>query len=85
MSGPKRAPAVVEGPLAGKSVVVTGSIEGHTRDSVKELLTSLGAKVTDSISKSTDYLVAGEGGGSKRAKAEKLGVPVVKLEELEIG
>ena len=83
MSGPRRAPAAASGPLAGKSVVVTGSIEGHTRESIKEHLTSLGAKVTDSVSKSTDYLVAGEGGGSKRAKAEKLGVPVVKLEELE--
>jgi len=39
--------------------------------------------VTDSISKKTDYLVAGEGGGSKRAKAEKLGVAVVSLDELE--
>jgi DNA ligase (NAD+) len=81
MSGPRRAPA--EGPLNGRTVVVTGSVEGHTRDSIREHLESLGAKVTDSISKKTDYLVAGEGGGSKRAKAEKLGVPVVSLDELE--
>ncbi|MDX6551629.1 MAG: ligase, partial [Gaiellales bacterium] len=72
-----------DGPLTGKTVVVTGAFEGHTRDSIREHLTGLGAKVTDSISKKTDYLVAGEGGGSKRAKAEKLGVPVVTLEELE--
>jgi DNA ligase (NAD+) len=83
MSGPRRAAAAAEGPLSGKTVVVTGSIEGHTRDSIREHLESLGAKVTDSISKKTDYLVAGEGGGSKRAKAEKLGVPVVSLDELE--
>ncbi len=82
MSGPRRAPAA-EGPLSGTTVVVTGSIEGHTRDSIRDHLESLGAKVTDSISKKTDYLVAGEGGGSKRAKAEKLGVPVVSLDELE--
>jgi DNA ligase (NAD+) len=83
MSGPRRAPVAAAGPLAGKTVVVTGSVEGHTRDSIKEHLAALGARVTDSVSKSTDYLVAGEGGGSKRAKAEKLGVPVVTLEELE--
>ena len=83
MSGPRRAAAATEGPLSGKTVVVTGSIEGHTRDSIREHLELLGAKVTDSISKKTDYLVAGEGGGSKRAKAEKLGVPVVSLDELE--
>jgi DNA ligase (NAD+) len=83
MSGPRRAAAAAEGPLSGKTVVVTGSIEGHTRDSIREHLESLGAKVTDSISKKTDYLVAGEGGGSKRTKAEKLGVPVVSLDELE--
>ena len=72
-----------DGPLSGAVVVVTGSIEGYTRDWIREHLESLGAKVTDSISKKTDYLVAGEGGGSKRAKAEKLGVAVVTLEELE--
>jgi DNA ligase (NAD+) len=78
-----RRAAPAEGPLSGKTVVVTGSIEGHSRDSIREHLESLGAKVTDSVSKKTDYLVAGEGGGSKREKAEKLGVPVVTLDELE--
>src|SRR5207248_1245847 len=82
MQGPRRVRAA-GGPLDGKVVVVTGSIEGHTRDSIREHLESLGAKVTDSVSKKTDYVVAGEGGGSKRDKAEKLGVPVVTLDELE--
>ena len=50
---------------------------------VRDHLTAMGAKVTDSISKKTDYLIAGDGGGSKREKAEQLGVPVVTLEELE--
>jgi DNA ligase (NAD+) len=81
MSGPRRERAA-GGPLAGKVVVVTGAIEGHTRDSIREHLAAMGAKVTDSVSKKTDYLIAGEGGGSKREKAEKLGVPVVTLEEL---
>jgi DNA ligase (NAD+) len=81
MSGPRRERAV-DGPLAGKVVAVTGAIEGYTRDSIRDHLTALGAKVNDSISKKTDYLVAGEGGGSKREKAEKLGVPVVTLDEL---
>jgi DNA ligase (NAD+) len=82
MTGPRRERAV-DGPLAGKVVVVTGAIEGHTRDSIRDHLTSMGAKVTDSVSKKTDLLIAGEGGGSKREKAEQLGVPVVTLEELE--
>jgi len=85
LTGPRRAAAPTEGPLAGKTVVVTGSIEGHTRDSIRDHLTALGAKVTNSVSASTDYLVAGEGGGSKRAKAEELGVAVVTLDELESG
>ena len=83
MSGPKRATAApVEGPLSGLTVVVTGSIEGYTRDSIRDHLAEQGAKVTDSVSKKTDYVVAGEGGGSKRDKAVKLGVPVVTLDEL---
>jgi DNA ligase (NAD+) len=82
LSGPIRERRDPEGPLAGLSVVVTGSIEGYTRDSIREHLTSLGAKVGNSISAGTDYLVAGSGGGSKRAKAEKLGVAVVTLDEL---
>ena len=84
LSGPRRE-RVAEGPLAGKVVVVTGAIEGYTRDSIRDHLAALGAKVTDSVSKKTDYLIAGQGGGSKREKAEKLGVPVVTLEELEAG
>jgi DNA ligase (NAD+) len=83
MSGPRRSTsAPVEGPLSGLTVVVTGSIEGYTRDSIRDHLTGKGAKVTNSVSKTTDYVVAGEGGGSKRDKADKLGVPVVTLDEL---
>ena len=81
MSGPKRAPAA--GPLSGKTFVVTRTHEGHTRDSIAAHLASLGAKVTASVSASTDYVLAGEGGGSKRSKAETLGVPVIDLAELE--
>jgi DNA ligase (NAD+) len=81
MSGPKRAPAA--GPLSGTTFVVTGTLEGHTRDSIAAHLASLGAKVTASVSASTDYVLAGEGGGSKRSKAEKLGVPVIDLAELD--
>jgi DNA ligase (NAD+) len=84
LEGPIRTPqeAAPDGPLAGKTIVVTGTLEGHTRESIAELLTSLGAKVTNSITGSTSYLLAGEGGGSKRAKAEKAGVEIIDLDEL---
>jgi len=81
MTGPRRAQAPA-GPLAGKTFVVTGTLEGFSRDGIAEHLTGLGAKVTNSVSKSTDYLLAGAGGGSKRAKAEELGVPVLTEAEL---
>jgi DNA ligase (NAD+) len=83
LEGPRREPATEEGPLAGKTMVVTGSFDGYTRDSIVEHLASLGARVTNSVSGSTDFLLAGEGGGSKRARAEALGVRVIDLEELE--
>lgn len=67
----------VQGPLSGKTVVVTGSLAGYTRDSIKAALEAAGAKVTDSVSKKTDLLVAGEAAGSKLNKASDLGIKVV--------
>jgi DNA ligase (NAD+) len=64
-------------PLEGWTVVVTGTLEGFTRDEAKEALESRGAKVTGSVSKKTSAVVAGENPGSKLTKAEELGVPVL--------
>jgi DNA ligase (NAD+) len=63
--------------LAGWTVVVTGTLEGFSRDEAKEALEARGAKVTGSVSRRTSAVVVGEGPGSKLAKAEELGVPVV--------
>jgi DNA ligase (NAD+) len=64
------------GPLAGKTVVVTGSIEGYTRTGITELLERLGAKVAGSVSKRTQLVIAGEEAGSKLDKARELGIEV---------
>jgi DNA ligase (NAD+) len=61
--------------LEGLTVVVTGSLERFTRDSVKEAIISRGGKASGSVSKKTDYVVVGENAGSKADKAEQLGVP----------
>jgi DNA ligase (NAD+) len=82
MQGPRRAQEPA-GPLAGKTFVVTGTLEGFSRDGIAEHLAGLGAKVTTTVSSSTDYLLAGAGGGSKRAKAEQLGVAVISEADLE--
>lgn len=66
-----------DGPLAGKVFVVTGTLPTLSRDQAKELIRAAGGKVTDSVSKTTGYLVAGEAAGSKLEKARKLGVPVI--------
>jgi DNA ligase (NAD+) len=71
---------VEDAPLTGKTFVITGTLPDMTRDEASERLTALGAKVTGSVSKKTTALVAGEAGGSKLAKAEKLGVPVLDAE-----
>jgi DNA ligase (NAD+) len=70
-------------PLDGKTVVLTGSLESMTRDEAKAKLQALGAKVTGSVSKKTDYVVAGEAAGSKLDKAESLGVTVLDEKGLE--
>ena len=70
-------------PLFGKRIVVTGRMEGHDRDEIKELLRKCGALVSDSVSSHTDYLFAGEAAGSKLQKAEALGVSVVRGKDIE--
>lgn len=69
--------------LAGKSVVVTGSFDSKSRDEIKAEVKDSGGKCSSSISKKTDYLVAGSGGGSKLTTANLLGVKVITLEQLE--
>ncbi|MFD3524627.1 NAD-dependent DNA ligase LigA [Streptomyces sp. NPDC058653] len=64
-------------PLAGLTVVVTGTLENHTRDGAKEALQTLGAKVTGAVSKKTAFVVVGENPGSKFDKAMQLKVPVL--------
>jgi DNA ligase (NAD+) len=65
------------GPLAGVTVVITGTLEGMTRDEAAEAITRQGGKVTGSVSKKTDFLIAGDSPGSKHDKALTLGVPVL--------
>ncbi|OLT22394.1 DNA ligase (NAD(+)) LigA [Ornithinimicrobium sp. CNJ-824] len=70
----------VERTLEGLTVVVTGSLEGFSRDESKEAIVSRGGKASGSVSKKTDYVVVGANAGSKAAKAEELGVPVLDEE-----
>ncbi|ABN84746.1 DNA ligase, NAD-dependent [Burkholderia pseudomallei MSHR7498] len=71
------APRAPQGVLAGKTVVLTGTLPTLTREAAKEMLEAAGAKVAGSVSKKTDYVVAGADAGSKLAKAEELGIPVL--------
>jgi DNA ligase (NAD+) len=65
------------GPLAGLTVVVTGSLEGFSRDGAKEAIVAAGGKSAGSVSKKTDYVVVGENAGSKEAKARDLGLTIL--------
>jgi DNA ligase (NAD+) len=71
------------GTLAGATVVVTGAIPGYTRDGAEDAVRAAGGKPSSSVSQKTTVVVAGEGAGSKRAKAESLGVPIVEAEDFE--
>jgi DNA ligase (NAD+) len=73
----------VEGPLTGHTYVITGTLEGYSRDEAKTALEALGAKVGDSVSKKTAGVIVGESPGSKLAKAEKAGVPILTEADLK--
>lgn len=74
---------IVESSFNGKTVVVTGTLQNYSRDEIKAKLESLGAKVSGSVSKKTDYVIAGEEAGSKLKKAQELGVTVLSEYEFE--
>jgi DNA ligase (NAD+) len=71
------ASAVTDSFFSGKTFVVTGSLEGMTRTEASKEIKARGGKVTSSVTGKTDYLIAGEGAGSKYAKAEELGIPIL--------
>lgn len=71
----------VESPLTGKNVVITGSIEGFTRNSAKEAAERLGATVQSAVSKNTDILIVGEKAGSKLKKAQELGIQIMEADD----
>jgi DNA ligase (NAD+) len=76
---PREAPRT--GPFTGLTCVVTGSIEGHSREEIKKMLVRQGARVTDTVTKKTDVLIHGADAGSKLEKARTLGVRLVGAEE----
>lgn len=76
MTQPRRAKSDHQ-PLAGKTLVVTGTLKGYSRSEIEKLIKDLGGKVASSVSKKTDYLVCGEDVGSKLEKAKELGVEVL--------
>ncbi len=72
-----------EGKLAGKTFVVTGTLEKYGREEIQELITQHGGRAASSVSKNTDYVVAGEKAGSKLEKAGELGIPILTEQQFD--
>ena len=82
MTHPRReaSPAVEQARLTGKTLVVTGTLQDHTRGEIHEMILAHGGRAASSVSRKTDFVIAGDKAGSKLAKAESLGVPVLSEE-----
>jgi DNA ligase (NAD+) len=70
-----------DGPLAGLTVVATGSLDGFTREGAIEAIIAAGGKSASSVSKKTDFVAAGPGAGSKLTRAEELGIPILDADQ----
>ncbi len=81
--GPGAAGAA-DGPLAGLTVVATGSLEGYSREEAQEAILRAGGKAASSVSKKTDYVAAGPGAGSKLGKAEELGLRIIDAAQFKL-
>ena len=79
---PQTQTTIVDSPFSGKTVVLTGTLSLLTRDEAKNKLKQLGAKVTGSVSKNTDLVIAGEAAGSKLDKAQEFGIKVIDEQEM---
>jgi DNA ligase (NAD+) len=79
----QKLPELLSQTLVGKTFVFTGSLEIYTRKEAQELVESRGARASSSVSKNTDYVVAGAGAGSKLTKAKELGVSILSVQEFE--
>jgi DNA ligase (NAD+) len=84
IEAPQSERVAADGALAGKTIVVTGTLVKYKRDEIEGLITRHGGRAASSVSKKTDFVVAGENAGSKLAKAQELGVRVLSEEEFEV-
>ena len=73
----------IDNRFEGKTFVLTGSLENYTREEASNIIESFGGKTSSSVSKKTDYVLAGEEAGSKLTKAESLGVKIITEQEFE--